>query len=85
MIEKLDAFENKSLDIGDLVSNLDGLNNALHDVDVAWKNAFLKQCGVLEDIYADALDKNLVSPQEGKVDIINVAVQDLRRLISERI
>jgi hypothetical protein len=47
MIERLNAFEQKGIDFGHLVSSLDGLQNSLRDVDAQWKNAFLKQWGCL--------------------------------------
>lgn len=83
MIERLDAFEQKAIDLGHLVSSLDGLQNTLQDIDANWKNAFLKQWGVLEDVYADALDKKLrVIPIEHAI-LINRATKEIRRLISK--
>jgi hypothetical protein len=66
------------------LSSLDGLQNALRDVDAKWQNAFLKQWGVLERVYADALDKNLKEIPNEHMALINRAIQEIRRLISER-
>jgi len=85
MIERLDAFERKAINLGHLVSSLDGLQNALRDVDGQWRNAFLKQWGVLEDVYADALDKNLKEIPNEYIALINRAIQEIRRLISDRV
>ena len=85
MIERLDAFEQKTLSLGDLVSNLDGLQNALRDVDAKWRNAFLKQWGVLEDVYADSLDKRLIDLPAEWMTLIKKAIEEMRWLISKRL
>jgi hypothetical protein len=85
MIETLNAYEKKAINLGHLVSSLDGLQNALEGVNSQWKNAFLKQWGVLEDVYAAILDKNLKEPPDEYKHLIEEAIQKIRRLIAERV
>ncbi len=84
MIERLNAFEKKAITLGHLVSSLDGLQNALQDVDASWKKAFLKQWSVLEDVYADALDRNLKEIPDQHMGLLRGAIQEIRRLIAEK-
>lgn len=85
MINELDAFERKAIDLTHLVSTLDGLLSALEDVDTHWKNFVLKQWGVLEDVNADILDKSLTEIPNQHLSLIANAIQEIRSLISQRL
>lgn len=84
MIEKLNAFEEKAIDFSHLVSSLDGLQSALKDVNTQWRNSFLKQWGVLEDVHAEILDRNLKEIPDGYMPLIKGALDEIRRLIAEK-
>ncbi|MEK9282548.1 hypothetical protein MTR72_23420 [Bradyrhizobium sp. ISRA442] len=83
MIEKLDAFDKGAIDLPHLVSSLDGLQSALEGVDAQWKNAFLKQWGVLEDVNADILDRNLTEIPKEHARLLTSTVREIRKLIAE--
>jgi hypothetical protein len=85
MLEKLDAFDKKATPLGSLISGLDGLLNALEGADEQWKNAFLKQWGVLEDVYANALDKTFAAIPIGHMMLVNKAIGEIRKLIAQKL
>lgn len=85
MTEQLDAYGRGAMDLGALVSRLDGLQNALPDAGASWRNEFSRQWGVLEDVYADSLDKNLKEIPMEHMSLVGKAIQEIRRLVSERI
>ncbi len=83
MLDKLDAFGTQKLPLSNLISNLDGLLNALEDTDEQWKNAFLRQWGVLEDVYANSLDKNLQEIPGDQQVLVSKAVAEIRKLVAQ--
>ncbi|WP_145927357.1 hypothetical protein [Bradyrhizobium neotropicale] len=85
MIDELDAFDKKAINLPHLVSSLDGLQSALEDVDASWKIAFLKQWGVLEDVNADILDRNLTEFPKEHARLLTSAIQEIRKLIAQRL
>jgi len=85
MLQTLDAFESKSIELGSLVSTLDGLQNALEEVDSSWRSAFLKQWGVLEDVYADLLYRDLKEIPDQHMLLLNKAIREIKRLVAERL
>jgi len=79
------AFDNEAITLGELVADLEGLLYSLENLDESWQNSFLKQWGILEDVYADALDQKLKElPSEHKALIEN-AIDELRKLASQKI
>jgi hypothetical protein len=83
MIERLNAFEEKAIRLGHLVSDLDGLQRALEGIDTQWRNAFLEQWGVLEEVYADLLDRSLEEIPDQHMQFLERAIKEIRRLIAE--
>jgi hypothetical protein len=84
MIEKVNAFEEKAINLSHLVSSLDGLQSALKGVNKQWRNSFLKQWGVLEDVHAEILDRNLKEIPDEYMSLIKGALGEIRRLIAEK-
>jgi len=85
MLERMAAFDNEAITLGELVADLEGLLYSLENLDESWQNSFLKQWGILEDVYADALDQKLKElPSEHKALIEN-AIDELRKLASQKI
>lgn len=85
MLEGLDAFGREAIALRDLISNLEGLLGSLESVDDPWRNAFLKKWGVLEDVYANAIDKSFPTIPTEHLALANRAIVELRRLIMQRL
>jgi hypothetical protein len=83
MLERIDWFHRGEIGLPALIANLDGLLNALEGVDQRWKQAFLKQWGVLEEVYADSLDKGLSAVPSENMPLINRAMDELKQLIAQ--
>lgn len=83
MLGALDAFDKKAIALGKLVSTLDGLLSALKDVDKEWKDAALKQWGVLEDVLAVALDRGVKEIPSEHMIIAKRAIGEFRNLVAQ--
>jgi len=79
MLQRLVAFEMKSISLGQLVSGLEALNSALQEVDTYWSTAFLAQWSVLEDVHADALDREI---NDIPVSLLERPLEAIERLLS---
>ena len=84
MIAKLNDFERGNLSLNHLVSSLDGIQNALQEIDNQWRNAFLTQWGVLEDINAEALERHSKDSPSEQVSLASRAIRAIRHLVAER-
>jgi hypothetical protein len=82
---KLDAFDDNALSLRDLVVGLEGLLNALQDVDDVWRSSYLQRWGVLEEVYADALDKKLAEIPNEHIALINSAIKEIRELVAQKL
>lgn len=85
MLDRLNTFDNKLTTLGDLIASLNGLLNAVTDIDQGWKTAFQKQWAMLEEVYADALDKDLREISAENLGLVNRAIEEIRRLVTQRI
>lgn len=94
MDDRLAQFEEGSLNIASLIKNMKSLLSALENVDDAWKEKFQSEWGVLESVYAVTLyhqEQGLIPGgkttinDSADLEIINEAVQKMRRLVRERI
>ena len=85
MLRLLKAFDTRSVGLGKLIVDLEALLGCLQDTEKAWKNSFYRQWGMLEDVYADALDKGLEQLPPDSENLIEDDIQNLRRLVQERI
>ena len=81
MLNQLNAFENKKLDLGSLVGRLEGLLHAMEHVADEWEEKFLDEFSTLESINAEVpkLEK-----EEIEKLIVN-SVCNLKKLIQEKI
>lgn len=78
----LNCYEEGTLSIEALISNIDSLISVLETKDAALRNNLQKQWGVLEIAYASALDKGRVP--FGGIDRSHIqpALDELRRVTS---
>jgi hypothetical protein len=71
--------------VASLISTLDFLLNALGPVEADWKDRFLKQCWILEEVYAVLLDEGRIRFSDDETRLIDGAVQALNPLVDEQI
>src|SRR6185295_7236568 len=85
MLERLDDFQRKKLKIDTLINDLEGLVNALEDLDPKWRQAFLHHWGKLEEARATALDRNARTLNAEESRIVEEALPRLRLHVLEMI
>ena len=83
MLESLDAFDNEAIRLPTLISRLDGLLNALDGIDESWRKSFQRHWGLLEDVYANTLDKEYGTIPREHMLLVNKATAEIRRLVAE--
>lgn len=84
MLETLTQVENGEMSIGNAISRLEALVHAMDNVDPQWKNRYLGEWGVLEDVYAVSLDRNSKGLRQDEMTLVEKAVKELRDLVEER-
>ena len=82
MLAQIQDFKSKRIDLKHLINGFDSLLCALEEVDGGWKPDVQKQWGVLEDVYASALDKNRELNSEDWKQI-EIAVEKMKQLVSQ--
>ena len=81
MLKRLLPFENKQLDLSELVRSLEGLLHAIENVTDEWEEKFLNEFSTLESINAE-----MPKMKKDEVDkLINEAVFNLRKLVEENL
>lgn len=85
MLELLNAFDARDVGLHKIITDLEALLLLLQDTDKAWRNEFHKQWAMLEDVYADALDKGFKQLPPDSQKLVEDAAQRLRQLVQERI
>ena len=85
MLESIVAFEHGRITVDALVSNLEGLLNAVNAPNTEWKQNFLSNWGKLEDEKTFAQFKGLTSFDEEATDRLRSAVAELKLLVLEEI
>jgi hypothetical protein len=81
MIEQLDQFKLKQIDLKHLINGLESLLGVLTEPDEKWKFDFQRQWGVLEDVYADAIDRGRLELPDAHKELVEQAVQKLEAMI----
>jgi hypothetical protein len=81
MLTQLTAFDAGQIDVAGLISSLEALFNALDEASSSWRAAFRKHWGVLEEVYAVAVDEGRSPTTSPERHLITQATQDLKRLI----
>lgn len=84
MLRSLDDFASGRMRLDTLISNLEGLLNAVGDVGDDWKQSFLHFWGQLEDERAVALFRNQTSLDEEAMQRVSAATVRLREMILEK-
>ncbi len=81
MLNQLEAFENKKLDLSSLVGRLEGLLHAMEHVTDEWEEKFLDEFSTLESINAEA--PKLKTEEIEK--LIKSSVYKLKKIVKEHI
>jgi hypothetical protein len=77
----IEEFQKDLIGLGSLVRKLDGLINALEMPTSSWKTSILKEWGILEDVYADLLDRGEKTISGAHAEIVSESIQRIRNLI----
>ena len=81
MLDQLNAFENKKLDLSSLVGRLEGLLHAMEHVTDEWEEKFLDEFSTLESINA----KMPKLKKEEMEKLIRNSIYNLKKLIQEKL
>lgn len=81
MLEQIQQFEAKRVDIKHLISGLESLLCALEGADKKWKDTFQSEWGVLEEVYSDALDKGYNRLPDTHEKLVGKAVRNLKTMV----
>jgi hypothetical protein len=85
MLDVIDRFERRQINIAHLITDLESLILALKNVSDDWRNKLLKEWATLEQIYAVALyrEKKTLDQQE-ELDVTN-SLSGLKDLVKRGI
>ena len=81
MLDQIRDFESKRIDLKHLINGMKFLLSALEKADTTWKSEFQREWGVLEEVYAVALDRKRQLTQDDW-KLINAAVEAMTQLIT---
>ena len=85
MFELLKAFDQRDRGLRKIIADLEALLGSLQHADRGWKDSFYEQWAILEDVYADALDRGFQQLPPDYQKLVDDAVQNMRRLVQQRI
>jgi hypothetical protein len=81
MLNQLDAFENKKLDLSSLVGRLEGLLHSMEHVTDEWEEKFLDEFSMLESINAEAPKLK----EEEIEKLIKSSIWNLKKLVKGKL
>lgn len=88
MGDHLHRYEEGRVDLGSLIAGLEGLLQCLEAVDEGWKDDFFSKWGILEEVYAVALDRaehaavpnvDTILEEPDNKKLIAQAIENIRR------
>lgn len=91
MSDHLRWYQEGRIGLGSLIAGLEALLNSLLAADEGWKNEFLTTWGILEEVYAVALDQveqgGLVNVETGIKEadnqrLVSKSLEEMRRLVA---
>ncbi|HEY1774504.1 MAG TPA: hypothetical protein VGH91_15075 [Gammaproteobacteria bacterium] len=85
MLEAIDSFYKKTITLSTLKNRINNLVGVLEDIDDHRKAAFLKQCGILEQVNATVIDKTFPAIPSQYINVIANATKQIRELVNEEI
>lgn len=81
MLEQLNQFESKRIDLKHLISGLESLLCLLEKADAAWKSTFQSRWGILEEVYADKLDRSHRDLPASHQKLVEKSVSELKAMV----
>ena len=81
MLECLSQFELKRIDLKHLIIGLESLLCLLEEADAIWKATYQSRWGVLEEVYADMLDRGYRDLPASHQELVNQSVRDLKAMV----
>ena len=84
MLEAISEYEKGRLNLKSLIADLEGLVGALRDVPDEWTNRFRQTWGILDDVYADLVYRELKYPDDLSAELIADALHDLKKQIEQQ-
>ena len=81
MLNQLEAYENKKLNLSSLVGRLEGLLHAMEHVTAEWEEKFLDEFSTLESINAEVPKLN----KEEIEKLIKNSIYNLKNLVQEKL
>jgi hypothetical protein len=92
MHDQLILFEKGKLDLASLIKGIKGLLSVLEEVDESWIDKIRREWGILETVYAVAVqrkEQNLAQDTQTTINdpvyrsLINEATQNMRQLVQD--
>jgi hypothetical protein len=81
----IEAFRDRKIGIGKLVSDLDALAACLRNADESWKKAFASNWGTLEDIHASLLERKEKKMEGRDAETFATALEEIASIILSKI
>jgi len=85
MLQSLQAFYNSVKALGKLGSDLESLMDSIEAVDEQWKQRFINEWAVIEEIYAIALDEQRSVLDKEQLNDVGNAVKELRHMVNNAV
>lgn len=83
MLDLLNEFDARSVGLRKVITDLEALLGSLKNADTEWKSSFYSHWAILEDVYADALDKGWTQLPSARQAMVEGAASSLRRLVEQ--
>jgi hypothetical protein len=83
MLDQLNDFESKRINLKHLIGGLESLLGCLEEPAPDWKSGFQRQWGILEDVYAEAVDRGNMDLPEAHKKLLAEAVYNLKRMVQD--
>ena len=93
MEDHLRRYEEGGTNLGSLIAGLEALLQCLEAAEDGWKTEFRRKWGILEEVYAVALDRveqggsanvETVLKEPNNQRLVREAIEDIRRLLADR-
>lgn len=85
IIELIHAYEHKQISLGQLIRKLEELFESLENIPLECRQLLLSKWGVLEDVYAYALDEGRTYLEDEDIRLISNALTKIKDLVMPQI
>jgi len=81
MKDQISSFESGGIGLGSLIGDLEFLLNAMESSDEDWKKQLDEQILILEEVYADALDRDMTELEPESQTLVSKAIETIKGYI----